>query len=151
MSEKYFTGPYDTRDKAAMAGFQKVLNQGPGAVDYNEWGFWVIQKPDKGVMKYYYSIPEEGSPYSVEGVVLVPKGQMNVVARCHTHPTSNKALGFSEGDLKAFKKIKKSLEELQKGVQFASYLMMTSRQEVRFALTEEDFLKGGLPIPSKWP
>jgi hypothetical protein len=47
MSEKYLSDAYNTRDEAAVAGFLKVGMQGQQVVDSKEFGFWVIQKPDR--------------------------------------------------------------------------------------------------------
>lgn len=124
--------PYDTRDRAAICGYRKVM------IDSNAWhlkefGFWVILKAHGKEVKYHYSTPKsDGSNTNVK--LKWPTGHI-VRAFCHTHPKSISTGDFSADDLGQFREL------LKKGINIAFYLM-NPYQEIRLAENETDFMQG---------
>jgi hypothetical protein len=129
--------PYDSRDDAAMGGFKRVmLNSNRWQTE--EFGFWVILKvgSDKSV-KYFYTEPVSGG--SGEVTMTLPQGVI-VRAHCHTHPHRISTGDFSTGD-------KRSFQELQKARSGIVFYLLNPAQEIRLAVTEDQFPAG---VTVKW-
>jgi hypothetical protein len=124
---------YTTRDEAAVAGFRRVLMNSV-VWETSEFAFFVVLKLNEDKKpKYHYTTPQTDG--SKDGVSIVLPTGMMVRAFCHTHPKSISTGNFSSGDLDQFKK----LIELKHPLVF---YLMNPQQQLRYALTEKEFMAG---------
>jgi hypothetical protein len=144
---------YRTIDDAALGGFKRIL------VGYRHWtiqeyGFLIVEVKHEvlkrlgheGVVikeaRYHYTEPStEGRRDKIPLTVqLTPFMRESLRAFCHTHTVPG---GFSgrDGDLTMFQTLKKHTKDKKLKHDVVFYLM-NSDQQVRRAITEQDFTQG---------
>lgn len=127
------SGPYATRDDAAIGGFKKILLNA-NVWKTNEFAFWVIAKVNaKHEVEFFYSAAVSDSSGN-EVAAVVPQ-HVIVSAHCHTHPSRISTGDFSSGDKKAFIELRKTKPSI-------AWYLLNPRSEVRVATAESDFPAG---------